>query len=93
MNIPKIGDKVWFFFTDLGRRAWHDDATLVYPNVLDITSGTVVFFKEFRDEIHLYIDGCNEIATIGIDYLDDEWVFCSKEEAINAMIRRLDGLR
>ena len=88
MSEFKVGDKVWFFFTTHGAKAWGEDETLVYPLDLEITFGKIVHWK---DEAHIYVDGCDVVVGIGTTFFSER-VYRTKQEAIDAMIAHIKTL-
>lgn len=91
MSHFKINDEVWFFYTQYGRTAWGDDATLIYPQEVEIVTGNIVNFNDKRDCVHIYVKDCEKIVEIGWTFFD-EWVYETKQEAVDAMIKRMQDM-
>tara|TARA_R110000868_G_scaffold161317_1_gene391516 strand:+ start:18822 stop:19100 length:279 start_codon:yes stop_codon:yes gene_type:complete len=88
----KFGDEVWFFGTDMGRRAWGDDYTVIYPQWTDLISGVVVDVNDDKDSTCIYVRGEDVLLNLAYDCLGAS-VFKSKVDAINNMIKRMEMLR
>lgn len=91
MNEFKVGDEVWFFHTGYGMRSWGDNETLIYPSHLEINLGQLVYFNEKIDKAHIYVNGIENVAVLGTTFFS-EWVFKTKQEAIDAMIAHIKTL-
>lgn len=91
MNDFKIGDECWLFYTSYGRSAW-DDCTIVDPKHLELTKGTIVDIEPNHDNVYIYIKGEKDLVSISFIYFED-WVFKSKNSAIDAMIERVRGIK
>jgi hypothetical protein len=87
-----IGDKVWFFGTDMGRSAWGDDYTVLFPRWLDLLEGIIVDTDLNTDCTYVYVKGETELVSLGHD-CDYGPIFKSKDAAIDAMISRLSHFR
>lgn len=92
MNDFKVGDEVWFYFTETGRYVLEGHGTGVFPEDLIIYNGSIVGIDETDEVYHVYIKGYSYIYAF-IIYHTSGCIFKSKNEAINAMIKRLEEMR
>lgn len=92
MNNFKVGDEVWFFYTNYGRNCWGEEDTIIYPTQTEILSGKIVLINEDKDYVHIYVDKITTILDMGYTFFN-EWVFKSKQEAIDAMLKQLEKLK
>ncbi len=91
MNDFKISDECWLFYTSYGRGPW-DECTVVYPEHLELTQGTIIDIEPNHDNVYIYIKGQGALVSIGYTFFED-WIFKSKNSAIDAMIERLMGIK
>lgn len=87
----KIGDNVWFFYTEFGKHTWHDEITMIYPHYVELFSGKIVNANSDKDYVHVYIDGEQTLVAFGYVYFDT-YVFKTKQDAINKMIESMQKL-
>lgn len=92
MNNFKVGDECWFFYTSYGVGRWHEDDTVIYPIETELISGKIVSINENKDTVHVYIAGDKTILDAGYTFFH-EWYFKSKQEAIDAMTKRMQELK
>ena len=92
MNEFKVNDEVWFFYTNYGRHRWGEEDTIIYPNKVELFHGKIVFINEDKDSIHIYIDNIRYVLDLGFCFFND-YVFRSKNEAIESMRKQLDDLQ
>ena len=90
MSEFKEGDEVWFFYSVSGRNSW-PDATILYPDGMQLVSGKIVLIDEDQDLIHVYVKGQEDVVTIGFVF-HHECLFGRKEEAAKALGKRLNIL-
>lgn len=82
MSEFKVGDKVFWFFADSREN--------IYPKWLEILEGMVTWIKPDEEILHAYVDGQEAIFIL----LDIEgYIFHTKQDAIDAMIARLNELK
>lgn len=91
MNEFKIGDEVWFFSTSSGRYNWND-TTIIYEEAVEIEQGTIVLVNADADYVHVYVPPMKHVCVFGYSFFDD-YVYKTKNEAINAMIKKLESMR
>lgn len=87
-----VGQDVYFYKTEYGRNSWGYDATIVFPSTLKLLSGKIQKINENMDSVHIEVNGYQEPIIIGYIYFH-EWVFKSKEEALQAMYKKLKEIR
>jgi hypothetical protein len=87
-----VGQTVFFYHTEYGRNSWDADNTIVYPTELEITSGKISKINQDMDYVQIEVSGYQEPVIIGYTYFHD-WVFKNKEEALQAMYKKLKEIR
>lgn len=91
MNDFKIHDECWLFYTNYGKNSWVG-STVVYPEHLEITQGTIVDIEPNHDNVYIYVKCEAQLISVGYTFLEN-WVFKSRQTAIDAMTERLQGLK
>lgn len=84
----KIGDEVWFFWTDCGRYVFKEDGTGIFPKNLYIEHGVIVGMNPNKDYVHVYIEGQQDTCRFSYAF-HDECFFESIEKALEEMTIRL----
>lgn len=86
-----IGNQVWFFGTFYGRCV-SPGYTALFTELTILNNGIIVGISKEKDYCHVYVDGDKEIYAF--EWTSFEvYVFATKQEAIEAMIARLEELR
>lgn len=85
----KEGDEVWFFWGYRTSKFWGENENGVFPRSLELEKGTIVYINENEDIVHVYVRGCEwGIARFGYTFIEN-YVFKTKQDAINAMTAQL----
>lgn len=87
----KIGDEVWFFYTQLGQNKWMDGNTIVMPDQIELIQGKIINANSNDDYVHIYIKGEQLLLTLSFTFFDN-YVFKTKQDAINGMIKSMQEL-
>lgn len=87
----KIGDDVWFFFTEFGQNRWYEEITIIYPQKVEFKTGKIINANANDDYVHVYVDGDQKLLCFGFTFFDT-YVFKTKQEAINKMIESMQKL-
>ena len=87
-----VGQTVYFFHTEYGRTCWGEDNTIVYPTELELLQGRICDINQNMDYVTIEVKGDSELIRIGYTYFHD-WVFKSKEDAIDALLGKLNDMR
>lgn len=90
MSDFKVGDEVWFFYTDCGRYVY-PDISLIFTNHIEIQTGNIVAINPDKDYVHVYVNGDTNLYNFGYCF-HKEYFFKSKQECIDAFKKRLDEL-
>lgn len=88
----KVGDEVWFFYTNYGRHSWGDYDTIIYPQEIELISGIIVSIDPYMDSVHIKTKDCDESIDIGLTFFN-EWLYKSKNDAINGMVNKMQKLK
>lgn len=92
MSEFKVGDDVWFFWTDCGKYAWDEDTTIIYPDRLYIETGTIVEINPNKDFVNVYVKGHISVCQFGYNFVE-KYLFKSKNDAIDAMIKEIQEFK
>lgn len=92
MSEFKVGDEVWFFYTNKDSDFWGDYDASIFPKNVELTNGKIVWASGRSDAVHVYVNEKEHVARFGYTFFD-EYCFGTKQDAIDAMIKRLDELR
>ena len=87
----KIGDEVWFFYTDAGRNTWHEEITMIYPHYIELCTGKIVNTNPDKDYVHVYVNGEQTLLEFGYVFFHT-YVFKTKQDAIDKMIKSMKEL-
>lgn len=91
MSDFKAGDDVWFFYTTYGKNA-SKYVTTIFPSETQIHKGFIVDILDKDDLVYIYMKDEKELITIGWPYFE-EWVYKTKQEALDAMIKSLQDMK
>lgn len=92
MSDFKVGDEVYFFWTESGRHVLEGYGAAIYPDSFCLEQGVIVNINPDKDSVHVYVKDDAYIFNFGYCYIQD-YIFKSKNKAIDAMIKRLEEMR
>lgn len=88
----QLGQDVYFYYTEYGRNCWGENETVVYPTELELVKGKILKINQDMDYVQIEVRGSPEPVIISYTYFHD-WVFKSKEDALQAMFKKLKEIR
>ena len=91
MSEFKVGDEVWFFYTTYGKSA-SKYVTTIFPSETEIHKGFIVDILENIDVVYIYMKEEKDLISIAWTYFE-EWVYKTKQEAIDAMIQKMQDMQ
>lgn len=91
INDFKVGDEVYFLLQDYAPK-WGEECIRIIPQYIEIIKGKIVYINVDKDAVHVYSDGCESVCIFGYYYFHEN-VYKSKNEAIDALIKHLEGMK
>lgn len=86
-----VGQTVYFYHTEYGRHCWGNEDTIVFPTELKLFHGRICKINPASDRVEIEVANVCEPIITGYIFFH-EWFFKSKEDALQAMFKKLDEI-
>ncbi len=88
MNDFKLGDEVWFFYTENGIESWGSATVIPKHSLRSLTKGKIVLFSYESKKVHVYVELDTQVVELHWSS-HMNYIFESKKSALESFYNEL----